>query len=183
MLVNLNIKQKYYLQMGSAVLLALLVLLAGADVTARLKEHLAGQQQDLLLRQLEQVSRLTPGLNVAQTPQLQQQTRTLAEESRSALNARIDAAIATLLVVLAAAGAFTLMIISLISRAVCKPVHTVVDALQRVSNGDGDLSIRIPISGTNEAAQAAASYNRFADKMQKVVDEVVHVSARMEAER
>jgi methyl-accepting chemotaxis protein len=182
MLMKMNIKQKYYVQMGGALLVALLVVLAGADVADSLKANLAGQQQTLLLRQIEQLSRKAPELLAQQAPELKQQAMSLATESQHALNNRVDAAVATLLAVLAAAGVFTVMIISLVSRAVCRPVHTVVDALQRVSSGDGDLSIRIPLSGTHEAAQAAASYNTFADKMQTVVDEVVHVSARMEAE-
>jgi methyl-accepting chemotaxis protein len=178
MLVNLTIRQKYYVQMGSAVLVALLVLLAGADVADQLKEHLAGQQTELLQKQLAHIEQVAPETAPAQADRL----RTLAQESHTQLLTGIDAAGKSLLVVLGAAGLFTLMIISLVNRAVCKPVSIVVDALQQVSNGDGDLSIRIPASGNNEAAQVATSYNSFADKMQAVVDEVVHVSAKMEAE-
>jgi methyl-accepting chemotaxis protein len=178
MLVNLTIRQKYYVQMGSAVLVALLVLLAGADVADQLKEHLAGQQTELLQKQLAHIEQVAPETAPVQADRL----RELARESHAQLLNGIDAAGKSLLVVLGAAGLFTLMIISLVNRAVCKPVSIVVDALQQVSNGDGDLSIRIPASGNNEAAQVATSYNSFADKMQAVVDEVVHVSAKMEAE-
>ncbi|MEW6646941.1 MAG: methyl-accepting chemotaxis protein [Pseudomonadota bacterium] len=179
MLTNLTIKQKYYLQMGSALALAILVLLAGTDVTTRLKQHLADQQQEILLQQFQ---RLPTALAAQPEPQLRQQAQTIATQLRQVIDNRVDAAAATLLVILAAAGLFTLVLIALISRAVSTPVHSVVNALQRVGSGDGDLSLRIPARGNNEAAQAASSYNRFADKMQSVVDEVVHVSARMEAE-
>lgn len=178
MLTSLTIKQKYYLQLGGALLLTVLVLIAGADVTDTLKHRLTEHQSELV----QQLARLTPDTESLPASTLERNAATLADESTSTLKARIDTAAASLLLVLAAAGVFTVMIISLVSRAVCKPVHTVVSALQRVSNGDGDLSIRIPVKGSSEAAQAASSYNKFADKMQAVVDEVVHVSAKMEAE-
>lgn len=181
MLVNLTIRQKYYLQMASAGAVALLVLLAGVDITERLKLHLAKQQQEVLQQQLDVLASATPELPQL-APPLQSQLQALTEKAHTALDDRVDGAVISILLVLAAAGLFTLMIIALVSRAVCRPMHTVVDALQRVSNGDGDLSIRIPVHGDNEAAQAASSYNKFADKMQSVVDEVVHVSAKMEAE-
>ena len=164
MLLNLTIRQKYYVQMAGAGLLSLLVLFAVLDIGNTLEQG--------LLQQLQTQWPTVPGEPATTTsPSLQ---TVIADQVRSAAT--------SLFSVFALAGLFTVVLITLINRAVCAPLYTVMSVLRQVSSGEGDLATRIPVDGRHEAGQVAGSYNAFADKLQSVVEQVAHTTARMGAE-
>jgi two-component system, OmpR family, sensor histidine kinase BaeS len=70
--------------------------------------------------------------------------------------------------VIAAAAVVALLALAgtaLLSRRVLRPIGTLTAASQRV--GAGDLSLRVPVSGRDELAQLARSFNRMADSLQR----------------
>ncbi len=156
MFTKLTLRQKYFVQLASLLLAGILVVFATDNIGDTLKQQLAHQQQSL------------SGAPLHHTP--------------NAITAPVDNATSTLLLILALAGIFILSVTTLVNRAVCKPLHTLMDALNRISSGEGDLATRIPLSGNHEAARVATSYNEFAAKLQNVVDGVAHIAAKMEAE-
>lgn len=68
-------------------------------------------------------------------------------------------AIAVLVAVLTIAGT------TLISRRVLRPIGTLTAASRRL--GEGDLTRRVPVIGTDELAELALSFNRMADSLQR----------------
>ncbi len=176
MLMKLTIRQKYYVQMAGAAAVALLVLIGLYDIGQTLQQGLVEQQQKLLRQQSAQL------LDSRDSAEHDEILRGTLRQAQAATSTQMNQASYDLLTLLGLAGAFTIVLITLINRAVCKPINTVVSALRQVSSGSGDLSIRIPLEGNHEAGQVAASYNTFADKLQTVVERMAHTTARMEAE-
>lgn len=151
MMLNLTIRQKYYLQMASAAFVAVLVLLATLDIGANLEARLL-------------------------------ELSALQQDDQAVVRELISSAGLTLLSVFAVAGLFTAVIITLVNRSVGKPVSIVLEMMHKVAMGDGDLGTRMPVTGRDEAGRIAQHYNEFAEKLQAVVDAVVQLAARMEAE-
>jgi two-component system sensor histidine kinase BaeS len=70
-------------------------------------------------------------------------------------------------VLLAAAGVALLALVGtvLLSRRVVRPIGVLTAASRRL--GEGDLTGRVPVSGNDELAQLARSFNRMADSLQR----------------
>ncbi len=72
--------------------------------------------------------------------------------------------LATGLLLLVIAG-----LIVLISRSITRPLDTVVDALQDIASGRGDLTRRLNQEGHDEISALAEHFNHFAEKLQTIV--------------
>ena len=60
---------------------------------------------------------------------------------------------------------FAVVIVYLIARAIIKPIHTVVIALQNIAQGEGDLTVRLPITGNDEITDMAEYFNKTIAKI------------------
>ncbi|MEV7625222.1 methyl-accepting chemotaxis protein [Actinoplanes sp. NPDC089786] len=60
----------------------------------------------------------------------------------------------------------------LLARSVVRPLGALNRRLAEIADGDGDLTQRITDRARDEVADAAAGFNRFADRMQKLVGDV-----------
>ncbi len=76
-------------------------------------------------------------------------------------------AIATVLLALAAAGACALLTAQSFRR-----LSQVRDAMDEIGSGGGDLTHRLPVTGRDEVAQIASSFNAFVDKIGAVLLDV-----------
>ncbi|WP_428771203.1 methyl-accepting chemotaxis protein [Treponema sp. HNW] len=61
--------------------------------------------------------------------------------------------------------AVVLLIIFLIAREMVKPVAGVADALKNIAQGEGDLTVRLPIQGNDEVSELARYFNRTIEKI------------------
>lgn len=61
------------------------------------------------------------------------------------------------------------------------PLNIAVDAMKDVSEGEGDLTLRLEVSGTDEIGQLALSFNGFISKMQDVIREVTASTSQLSA--
>jgi methyl-accepting chemotaxis protein len=68
------------------------------------------------------------------------------------------------------AGAF------FISRAIVGPLVKTQAAMSDIASGNGDLTQRIKVSGTDEIAQLANAFNLFAEKIQNIIKEVSSIT-------
>ncbi|MBC3860528.1 HAMP domain-containing protein [Undibacterium jejuense] len=57
-----------------------------------------------------------------------------------------------------------------------KRMEAVRDAMIDIASGDGDLTRRLDADGTDELAQISGAFNRFVDKIAKVLFEIRHAS-------
>ncbi len=60
----------------------------------------------------------------------------------------------------------------LISRAILLPVRNCVDLLRDISEGEGDLTKRLPVESTDEVGQLAQYFNTFVEKLQRIIGEI-----------
>ncbi len=103
-------------------------------------------------------------------------------ETTWALIAEIDkseafASIKTLKLVsglIALIGAAIIVVIAFfITRAIVKPVKNVTDVLTELSQGEGDLTTRLPVLTKDEIGQLAERFNDFMDKLHQMISDIV----------
>jgi methyl-accepting chemotaxis protein len=61
------------------------------------------------------------------------------------------------------------------------PLTAAVNAMKDVSEGEGDLTLRLEVSGKDEIGQLAVSFNGFIGKMQDVIREVTASTSQLSA--
>ncbi len=69
----------------------------------------------------------------------------------------------------------------LVLRSLRRGLNSTIEAMQAVADGDGDLTRRLAVNGDNELSQLAATFNRFADLIQKLVRQVVASTTQLAA--
>ncbi|MDV7104185.1 methyl-accepting chemotaxis protein [Vibrio sp. TH_r3] len=66
----------------------------------------------------------------------------------------------------------TSIAISIITGRALIPLHNMVDKLNNISQGDGDLTERLETKGNDEIAELGIAFNTFMDKLQPMMKEV-----------
>ncbi|WP_231489700.1 methyl-accepting chemotaxis protein [Billgrantia saliphila] len=99
-----------------------------------------------------------------------------AQIPRSELFADLNRAV--LLVVLAVAVILlaSLAIIAVLLRTLFRPIRRTAHAMREIAEGEGDLTLRLPVEGKDESTELAIQFNAFADKMHDVLS-LVRVSS------
>jgi methyl-accepting chemotaxis protein len=110
------------------------------------------------------------------------------EEQVDELNASMEAIAGsasrlsrTTLLTAAAGVVFGALCAWLVTRSITRPLNRAVAAMNDIAEGEGDLSARLDESGRNEIAQLAAAFNRFVQKIEEVVREVVAAARQVTA--
>ena len=75
----------------------------------------------------------------------------------------------------------TVLILFLIANSIIAPMDSTNRAMRNISQGDGDLTLRLDASGNDEMSQLARSFNLFVDQIQSVVQEVDNSTSRVAA--
>ena len=78
-----------------------------------------------------------------------------------------------------------LVVVYFVARAIVKPITTTVEALQAISQGDGDLTVRLPITGNDEVTDLSHYFNETISKIGaaiKTVDDNAEVMEGIGAE-
>jgi len=68
--------------------------------------------------------------------------------------------------------AIGIVIALLISRSVLMPVRHCVELLKDISEGEGDLTRRLPVETRDEIGQLSQHFNTFVDKLQRIIGEI-----------
>ncbi|MBF4256770.1 methyl-accepting chemotaxis protein [Vibrio anguillarum] len=66
-----------------------------------------------------------------------------------------------------------LAIIALAATQIVKPIRAVVERLQDIASGEGDLTQRLVISSHDEIGDLARGFNQFLDKLQAIIQQIV----------
>ncbi|WP_160141996.1 methyl-accepting chemotaxis protein [Nitrincola tapanii] len=72
-----------------------------------------------------------------------------------------------------------ILTILILSRALSRPLQTVVDAMQSIASGQGDLTRRLPVKGKDEVAEISRSFNAFAEQIRHLISELAGHSATL----
>lgn len=67
----------------------------------------------------------------------------------------------------------------LLRSVVLKPLAHMANITKDIAQGEGDLTKRVPIDGTDEIAQFGGYFNLFIDKLQKMIGKVAHVTDKV----
>ncbi|MGP1577215.1 MAG: methyl-accepting chemotaxis protein, partial [Treponema sp.] len=73
-----------------------------------------------------------------------------------------------------------LIIVYLVARSMVKPIQTVVSALQNIAQGDGDLTVRLPVLGNDEITDMSEYFNETIAKIGASIQQVGINSNTME---
>ena len=73
-----------------------------------------------------------------------------------------------------------LLVVFFVARAVVKPVQTAVEALKNIAQGEGDLTVRLPVSGNDEITDMAEYFNETIAKISSSIRQVGLNSSNME---
>jgi methyl-accepting chemotaxis protein len=65
---------------------------------------------------------------------------------------------------------------------IVRPVRAITDVFEEIAHGEGDFSRNLPMVTHDELRSLAESYNRFADKMRQILDEVRRMSVSIARE-
>ena len=89
-------------------------------------------------------------------------------EASSQISQSLTNEIITLLifsaVIVVVAGLFTWII----SRLITRPIQAIVETMEDIAQGDGDLTKRLHYSGTDELGRLSAAFNRFVEMIQDI---------------
>lgn len=64
----------------------------------------------------------------------------------------------------------------IITRTISKPLNDLIERANNLSSGDGDLTRKLEVIGSDEIAQASASINRFIEKVRLLISEAKNLS-------
>ncbi|MGP1432621.1 MAG: methyl-accepting chemotaxis protein [Treponema sp.] len=73
-----------------------------------------------------------------------------------------------------------LVIVFFVARAIIKPIKTVVSALRNIAQGEGDLTVRLPVTGNDEITDMSEYFNETIAKIGKSIQAVGINSNTME---
>ncbi|MDK2778464.1 MAG: methyl-accepting chemotaxis protein [Pseudomonadota bacterium] len=68
----------------------------------------------------------------------------------------------------------------LVVRSISAPLKSAVAAMNDISSGDGDLTKRLQVNGSDELSQLSAAFNRFADQVQKLVGQILNSTGTLQ---
>ncbi len=66
-----------------------------------------------------------------------------------------------------------------IASIVVKPINQAVSAMQDIAEGEGDLTHRLTVRGTDEVAQLAQAFNAFADQVRDTIQQVTGATSQL----
>jgi len=63
-----------------------------------------------------------------------------------------------------------------IAKRIANPIHDMLNTLNDIADGEGDLTRRLDIQGSDEIAQLGDAFNRFTSKLQHIISAVADVT-------
>jgi len=64
---------------------------------------------------------------------------------------------------------------------VTRPLHNLLNRIEQIADGDGDLRVRLDVLSNDELGQLSHAFNRFLDKLQPLIKEVGRVTGEVES--
>ncbi|PIE97709.1 MAG: methyl-accepting chemotaxis protein [Treponema sp.] len=77
-------------------------------------------------------------------------------------------------------GLIAIIIILIIANRMTRPLQTVSKALKNISQGDGDLTARLPVKGNDEVTEVSYHFNQTIEKINVSVKSVLQTSNEMQ---
>lgn len=84
---------------------------------------------------------------------------------------------ATITVLFAAALLAGCAIAYVLTRSITGPLNRTLLVIEDIADGNGDLTRRLPVRGTDEVARIGGAFNRFSDKLERIISGVRNQSS------
>ncbi|MGD8110200.1 methyl-accepting chemotaxis protein [Vibrio sp. TRT 17S01] len=104
---------------------------------------------------------------------------TSMEEAAQHAEANTEQASSMLMTIAGAAVIFGIILSMVVTKAIVSKLTSTNAVLKDIAEGEGDLTIRIPVAGSDELAMLAQNYNTFADKLQETIEKLNQASESM----
>jgi methyl-accepting chemotaxis protein len=99
--------------------------------------------------------------------------------SLSEVDALVTKAIAQAFWVVLLVSAVAAGLAWVVQQGTIKPINRVVRALQDISEGEGDLTRRLPVDGNDEIAQLARCFNTFVERLHSIISHVAETAQQV----
>ena len=70
-------------------------------------------------------------------------------------------------------------LVIIFSNSLTRPIHKIVEGLTDISKGEGNLTQRLEVKGSDEIARLARSFNEFIEKLQTMIQHIVQNAAEL----
>jgi methyl-accepting chemotaxis protein len=67
----------------------------------------------------------------------------------------------------------------ILANAIVSPLETIQKSMRDISEGEGDLTARLEVNGSDEIAQLSLHFNRFVENIQTIVHQVISISSNI----
>lgn len=74
-----------------------------------------------------------------------------------------------------------LALATVIARGILKPINETNRILKDIAEGDGDLTIRVPVASNDEIGELAINFNTFIAKLQSIIGDIAQVTSQLSA--
>ena len=103
---------------------------------------------------------------------IEKELATFSESAWQQLYTQIQSVISSAIVLVI----LTSLLMLWIAKRVANPINEMLHTLNDIADGEGDLTQRLDIKGSDEIAQLGAAFNRFTSKLQRIISAVANVS-------
>jgi methyl-accepting chemotaxis protein len=93
----------------------------------------------------------------------------LGEISLAEVQAPIIAGLVSVFVIILAAAALLTLVAWLVGNSIARPLISTANALKDIAQGEGNLTVRIPVESRDETGQIAHWFNVFTEKLQQII--------------
>ena len=78
----------------------------------------------------------------------------------------------TNIIVAVAAGLLTALLVLFLARSIVRPINAAVAGLKDIAQGEGDLTMRLPVTSHDEVGELAKWFNTFIEKLQGIIKDI-----------
>ena len=103
-----------------------------------------------------------------------------AERTEAAMRHQDEAFSATVVIGVIALGVGILLLL-LVMASFTRRIRYVISAMQDIAEGEGDLTRRLPVDGSDEFAQLSGAFNQFVERIQTLVREITDSTGQLAA--
>ncbi|MEO9655651.1 methyl-accepting chemotaxis protein [Marinomonas sp.] len=70
----------------------------------------------------------------------------------------------------------SLLLSYLVLNSILRPINQTLNVMQNIAEGDGDLSTRLPESGSDHLSHIASAYNKFAERLSRTLSSAIDLN-------
>lgn len=108
--------------------------------------------------------------------ELQEKRLAHIDQFTKQIDENFESSSAKLLTVVVVATLVSLLAVFFLPSIIASQVRTISDRVRNIANGDGDLTIRVPVTTRDELGELSAHVNVFMEKLQRIISDVLQNS-------